>query len=146
MRYLEDFEVGQTLQTGSYTVTREELVAFAQAYDPQPFHLDEEAGRATHFGGLVASGWQTAAIGHRLFVDAMRDTAGLGSPGVDELRWREPVRPGDTLTLHLTVLEVTPSRSKPERGSLKSLFELKNQHGRVVMSHRGIGMIARRPR
>lgn len=145
MRYFEDFEPGQLHETRGYTVTREEIISFAEKFDPQPFHLDEAAGKATHFGGLVASGWHTAGIAHRLFVEAMRDTAGLGSPGVDELRWKEPVRPGDTLTLHTRVLEATPSRSRAERGSVKWQFELKNQHGRVVMSHQGIGMFTRRP-
>jgi acyl dehydratase len=145
MRYFEDFEPGQASETGPYVVSREEIIAFAKAYDPQPFHLDDEAGRATHFGGLVASGWHTAAIGHRLLVQGMlNDAASLGSPGVDELRWLKPVRPGDALTLRMEVLELLPSKSRPERGSVRCLFSLRNQHGETVMTQRGIGMFARR--
>ena len=147
MRYFEDFEPGQAREAGPYVVTREEIISFARQFDPQPFHLDEEAGRATHFGGLVASGWHTAAISHKLLVQGLlADAASLGSPGVDELRWLKPVRPGDALTLRMEVLELLPSRSRPERGSVRCLFSLRNQHGETVMTQRGIGMFGRRPR
>jgi acyl dehydratase len=147
MRYFEDFEPGQVSEAGPYVVSREELLEFARRYDPQPFHLDEEAAKATHFGGLVASGWHTAAISHKLLVQGLlNDAASLGSPGVDELRWLRPVRPGDALTLRMEVLELLPSRSKPERGSIRCLFSLRNQDGETVMTQRGIGMFARRPR
>ena len=147
MRYFEDFEPGQVSEAGPYVVSREEIIDFARRFDPQPFHLDEEAGRAMHFGGLVASGWHTAALSHKLLVEGMlKDAASLGSPGVDELRWLKPVRPGDALTLRMEVLELLPSRSKPDRGSIRCLFSLRNQHGDTVMSQRGIGMFARRPR
>jgi acyl dehydratase len=133
-------------ELGPYVVTREEIMEFARRYDPQPFHLDEEAGRAMHFGGLVASGWHTAAIAHRLLIEgALKETASLGSPGLDELRWLKPVRPGDALTLRIEVLELMPSRSKPDRGSIRWRFELRNQHGETVMSHRPLAMFARRP-
>lgn len=146
MRYLEDFQVGQVEETGGYVVTREEILDFARRYDPQPFHLDDAAGAATHFGGLVASGWHTAAVGHRLLVDGLlKDTASLGSPGVDELRWLKPVRPGDTLRLRAECLEVKPSRSRPDMGSVRWRFELRNQAGEPVLSQIGIGLLQRRP-
>lgn len=146
MRYFEDFAVGETQDSGPYVIRREEITEFARQFDPQPFHLDEAAGKATHFGGLVASGWHTAAIAHRLFVlGPLRDAASLGSPGVTDLRWLKPVRPGDALTLRTTVLEVTPSRSKPDRGSVKGQFEVRNQAGEVVMSYVGVIMFTRRP-
>ncbi len=146
MRYFEDFTVGQKLRAGPYRLTKDELLDFARKYDPQPFHLDEAAGKATHFGGLVASGWHTAAISHRLLVEALlQDSASVGSPGVDELRWLKPVRPDDELSLEVEVLELLPSRSKPDRGSVRCLFSLTNQKGETVMTQRGIGMFARRP-
>ena len=146
MRYLEDFQVGQVEETGSYVVSREEILDFARKSDPQPFHLDDAAGAATHFGGLVASGWHTAAVGHRLLVDGLlRDTASLGSPGVDELRWLKPVRPGDTLRLRAECLEVKPSRSRPDMGAVRWRFELRNQDGEAVLSQIGIGLLQRRP-
>ncbi|WP_233261532.1 MaoC/PaaZ C-terminal domain-containing protein [Vitiosangium sp. GDMCC 1.1324] len=95
MRYFEDFQVGQVLELGSYVVTREEILAFARQYDPQPFHVDEEAGRQSIYGSIIASGWQTAAICHRLLVRAVLEgSSSMGSPGLDELRWLRPVRPG----------------------------------------------------
>jgi acyl dehydratase len=145
MKYFEDFKVGEIGEAGPYVVTREELLEFAQKYDPQPFHLDEDAAKQTHFGGLVTSGWHTAAIGHRLLVEGLlKGAASVGSPGVDELRWLKPVRPGDALTLRIEVLELIPSRSKPDRGSIRCLFTLRNQKGEDVMTQKGIGMFARR--
>src|SRR5579859_3157513 len=105
-RYFEDFAVGHTLELGSYTITREEILAFARQFDPQPFHTDEEQAKASLYGGLIASGWHTASIFMRLLVDGLlNDTASMGSPGVDELRWLRPVRPGDTLRARFTVRE-----------------------------------------
>jgi acyl dehydratase len=146
MRYFEDFQVGQVAEAGPYVVTREELLDFARKFDPQPFHLDEEAAKKTHFGGLVTSGWHTAAMAHRMLVmDLLNDTASLGSPGVDELRWLKPVRPGDSLRLRIEVLELMPSRSRPERGSIRFAFAMLNQHGETVMTERAVAMFARRP-
>jgi acyl dehydratase len=146
MRYFEDFQVGQVHELGSYEVTREELLAFARQYDPQPFHLDEEAARGSIFGGIIASGWQTAAICHRLLVKAVLDgSSSMGSPGVDELRWLRPVRPGDTLSARIEVLEVTPSRSKPDRGSIRTRMEVRNQQGEVVMTESAAVLFRRRP-
>jgi acyl dehydratase len=146
MLYFEDFPPGDVRESPGRTVTREEIVAFAREFDPQPFHTDEAAAARTIYGGLIASGWHTIAIYMRLMWDAyLKDTASLGSPGVDEVRWLKPVRPGDTLRVRFTVLEALPSRSKPDRGIVRSLSEVFNQHGEVVMTLRGLGMFGRRP-
>ena len=127
-------------------MSRDEIVAFAREFDPQPFHLDEAAAARTIFGGLLASGWHTGSILMRLMWDTfLRDAASLGSPGVDEIRWLQPVRPGDTLRARFTVVEAVPSRSKPDRGVVRSLSEVLNQRGEVVMTVRGMGMFSRRP-
>jgi acyl dehydratase len=126
-------------------VTRDEIVDFAREFDPQPFHLDEVAAGRSIYGGLLASGWHTCAIHMRLMWDTfLKDTASLGSPGIDEIRWVLPVRPGDTLRARFTVVEAIPSRSKPDRGIVRSVSEVFNQHGEVVMTLRGLGMFARR--
>ena len=115
--YLDDLQPGDVIPLGSHRVTRDEIVEFARAYDPQPFHLDEAAAAASIYGGLIASGWQTVCIFMRLFADGLLNrAAAMGSPGVDELRWLRPVRPGDELHAQVEVLEVRPSRSKPDRG------------------------------
>ncbi|WP_257445966.1 MaoC family dehydratase [Archangium lipolyticum] len=146
MRYFEDFQVGQTFELGSYEVSREEILEFARKYDPQPFHLDEEAGRRSIFGSIIASGWQTASICHGLLVKSLiGDSSSLGSPGLDELRWLLPVRPGDTISPRLVVLESTPSRSKPDRGSIKMRMEVRNQKGELVMTEIAIALFRRRP-
>jgi acyl dehydratase len=138
--------VGEVVDLGRRPLSRESIIAFAREFDPQPFHLDEEAARATIYGGLLASGWHTASLMMRMLYDGLiRDTVSLGSPGVDELRWLKPVRPGDTLSARLTVLECTPSRSKPDRGILRSLLELRNQHGEVVVTMRGLSLLGRKP-
>lgn len=144
MRYLEDLVVGETHDLGSKTFTREEILAFARDFDPQPFHLDEDAAARSHFGGLVASGWHTASVAMRLFVDGMvGQIASMGSPGVDEIRWLAPVRPGDTVSLRTQILSVEPSRSRPDRGSVRVRYELRNQNAEVVLTMIGIGIIAR---
>ncbi len=144
--FFDDVKVGQVLQLGSRTITRDEIIAFAREFDPQPFHLDEEAAKASIYGGLLASGWHTAAILMRLLYDAfVKDAASMGSPGVDELRWLKPVRPGDTLTARFTVLETIPSRSKPDRGIVRSLSEMLNQHGETVLTMKGMSLLGRRP-
>jgi acyl dehydratase len=146
MRYFEDFRVGETDELGGHTLSEGEIVAFARKYDPQPFHVDPEAARATIFGGLIASGWHTCAILMRLSVEAARreQAAATGSPGVDSCRWLKPVRPGDTLSARTEVLEVWPSRSKP-LGFVRRRLEMLNQHGQVVLSLVGISMYRRRP-
>lgn len=146
VRYFEDFTPGEVIELGRYTITKDEIVAFARQFDPQPFHLDEEAAKKTIYGGLLASGWHSAAITMRLLYDGLvKDTISLGSPGVDELRWVKPVRPGDTLSARLTVLECIPSRSKPDRGVVRSAIEMQNQHGEVVVTSKGLSLFGRRP-
>jgi acyl dehydratase len=145
-RYLEDFQPGETIDLGNCTVSRDEILEFARRYDPQPFHVDEEAARRSIYGGLIASGWHTAALFMRLLVDGMiAGSQSLGSPGVDEIRWLKPVRPGDTLTGRVIVLEVVPSRSKPDRGHLRTRYEVFNQNGEKVMTIVSLSMYRRRP-
>lgn len=148
MIYFEDLEVGRETEFGQYEVTREEVLEFARKYDPQPFHLSDEAAAKTHFGRLAASGWHTCAMTMAVIVRHMarEPQAGLGSPGVDELRWLKPVYPGDTLTVRGRILEKTPSRSKPEIGSFRTQTEVTNQDGVPVMRFTSIVLIRRRPR
>ena len=144
--YFENFPPGDVRESPARTVSRDEIVAFAKDFDPQPFHLDEAAAARSVFHGLLASGWHTTAIFMRMMWDTfLHDAASLGSPGVDEIRWLKPVRPGDTLRARFTVVEAVPSRSKPDRGIIRSFSEMLNQHGEVVMTVRGLGMFARRP-
>lgn len=143
--YFEDFKVGDVYESAGRTLTRDEIVAFAREYDPQPFHLDEEAARKSIYGGLIASGWQTGSIVFRLAVDAVIGrAASMGSPGIDELRWVRPVRPGDTITVRLEVLEKKPSQSKPDRGAVRVRYEARNQHGETVLTMTSWGLFARR--
>ena len=144
--YFEDFEVGKTINAGSRTVTEKEIVAFATQFDPQPFHVDQAAAAQSIYGGVIASGWHTCGMMMRLIVDSfMRESASMGSPGVDEIRWVKPVRGGDTLTVTATVLEARPSTSKPDRGVIVTRWEAKNQHDEVVATIKGMGMYKRRP-
>lgn len=146
MRYFDDFAPGDEIELGSHTVTRAEIIAFARQFDPQVFHLDEEAARQTIYGGLIASGWHTGSLTMRLLYDGLiRHCVSLGSPGVDELRWLKPVRPGDTLSGRMTVTDCVPSRSKPDRGIVRSIIELRNQHGEVVVNVRGMSLLGRKP-
>jgi acyl dehydratase len=147
MRYLEDFQVGQKYHLGSHTVTSDEILNFAGDWDPQRFHLDPDQAYASPFGGLVASGWHTTAIFMRLYVtNLLHDSAGIGSPGVDEIRWKEPVRPGDTLTATLEVEKINPSLSRPDRGIIKPRCELTNQDGHSVLTMYLHSIFLRRPR
>jgi acyl dehydratase len=141
--YFEDIVVGSKAAFGSYAVTRKEVIEFAQQYDPQPFHLDDEAAAQTHFGRLSASGWHTCAMTMAMLVENLKATkqAGLGSPGVDELRWLKPVYPGDTLRCETEVIEKTQSRSRPEMGSFRSKLVVFNQHDEIVMRFMSIGLI-----
>lgn len=147
MQYWEDIEVGAKSSFGRYEVTREEVIEFASKYDPQPFHLSDEAAAETYFGRLSASGWHTCAMLMRMLVDRMagEKQAGLGSPGVDELRWLKPVYPGDVLRAETEILEKTPSRSRPDMGSYKGRTTVYNQHDEPVMRLTSIGLIRRRP-
>ena len=140
----EDFEAGQVYELGSRTVTEEEIVAFAREWDPQPFHLDPEAARESVFGGLIASGWHTGAMWMRMYVDTMLGPAARGSPGVEQLRWLAPVRPGDTLSGRLTVLDVAPSATRPDRGTVRIRGEMVNQDGVTVLAMTSRGHFGRR--
>ena len=143
--YFDDFAAGTSLDLGSKTVTEEEILRFAHEFDPQPFHVDQAAAAASIFGGLIASGWHTCALTMRLLVDGLLlKSASLGSPGVEQIRWLLPVRPGDTLSARVTVLESRPSQSKPDRGTLKIRTEVTNQRGELVMWMENFGMFGRR--
>jgi acyl dehydratase len=145
-RYFEDYVEGEVHRFGSIAVDANEIVAFAKRFDPQGFHTDPEAARKTPFGGLIASGWHTGALMMRLFADHyLTHVASLASPGIDELRWLKPVRPGDTLSICVTVLKATPSKSKPDRGAVTSLIEVFNQADETVMTLKAVNIIARRP-
>lgn len=145
MRYYEDIEVGETQTFGEYQVTKEQIVEFAERYDPQPFHTDEAAARESPFGGLIASGWHTAAMCMRMLAEGpVRERASIGARGADELRWHEPVRPGDTLHLETEVVDKRPSESDPRRGYVDGRVEGINQDEEVVISWIGLGMVERR--
>jgi acyl dehydratase len=145
--YFEDFEVGKTIEVGSRIVSEEEIIDFATKFDPQPFHVDQDAAARSIYGGIIASGWHTCGMMMRLMVDGfLKEAASLGSPGVDEIRWIKPVRGGDTLTVSTTALETRPSGSKPDRGVIVTLWEAKNQHGELVATIKGMGMFQRRPK
>jgi len=134
-RYLEDYVPGSIYEFGSLTVTEDEIIRFAEQFDPQAFHLDPSLARKSVFGGIIASGWHTAALAMRLLVDHfISHAAALGSPGSDELRWLKPVRPGDTLSLRVTVLDARRLESKPDRGLVRSFVEVLNQDREVVMT------------
>ncbi|MCC6332971.1 MAG: MaoC family dehydratase [Myxococcales bacterium] len=143
--YFEDFTPGMTFEAKGPTLTREAIIDFARQFDPQPFHLDEEAGKKSLFGALAASGWHTAALAMRMMVDGwLNDTASLGSPGVDELRWVRPVLAGDTLSMKATVLAVKPSKSKPFLGAVQVKCEVFNQRAEPVMLVTNWGLIKKR--
>jgi acyl dehydratase len=146
MQYFEDLEVGARAQFGSYAVTRDEVIAFAQKFDPQPFHLSDEAAAQTHFGRLSASGWHTCAMAMAMLVENLSANrqAGLGSPGLDELRWLRPVYPGDTLRCETVLMEKRLSASRPEMGIFKSRMTVFNQDGVPVLSMISNGLIRTR--
>ena len=143
--YWEDLQVGSVLELGSVTPTREETLAFAQQFDPQPFHLDDVAAKASVFGALSASGWHTCALAMRLMVtNFLQHSSSLGSPGLENLKWLKPVFPGDTLRLTSTLLEKRPMRSRPDVGLVKNQWALFNQHGEQVLHMEGWSMFGRR--
>jgi acyl dehydratase len=144
-RYWDDYQVGQKFPLGSTSFTEQEIVAFARQFDPQPFHVDGDAARQSMYGGLIASGWHVASKMMRLFVDNYVDRrTALGSPGLDELRWLKPVRPGDTLRAIAEIVEVTPSRSRPDRGALKYRVSALNQKDETVMTAFITSLVKRR--
>jgi len=147
MRYLEDMSVGDRAAFGRYEVTREEVLEFARRYDPQPFHLSDEAAAETHFGRLAASGWHSCAMTMAMLVAHMEDDpqASLGAAGIDDLRWLKPVYPGDTLRCETEVLEVTPSRSRPDMGSVRTQMTTFNQRDEPVLRFVARALMRRRP-
>jgi acyl dehydratase len=147
-RWFEDVPIGRVLEYGSYTVTEQEIVEFAQQFDPQPFHIDAEAAKQSPYGGLIASGWHTCALWMKMSVPVMigeNNKAAVGSPGALELRWIKPVRPGDTLRCRSTVIEKVDLRSRPDRGIIRSRNEVFNQKDELVMSLIGQALTLRRP-
>ena len=143
--YWEDLQPGEALEMGSHTFTEEEIIAFAQQFDPQPFHTDPVAAKQSFYGGLIASGWHTCAIAMRLTVDSyIGRAASLGSPGLDNIRWLAPVRAGDTVTYRRKILAARPSASKPGAGLVQTRWEAQNQRGEMVMTLEGWGMFGRR--
>ena len=144
--YYEDLALTPSNDLGTRTVSREDIIRFAREFDPQPFHVDEEAAKKSPYGGLIASGWMTCAMVMRMMCDGyLAESASLGSPGIDNLRWLKPVRPGDTISVLRKTLEARKSASKPDMGIVKSLWEVSNQHGELVMTMEGIGMFRCRP-
>ncbi|TFZ06950.1 MaoC family dehydratase [Ramlibacter henchirensis] len=143
--YWEDLQPGSVRDLGSITPTAQEIRDFAAKFDPQPFHLDEEAGRRSVFGGLCASGWHTCSMAMRLTVDNfLRESSSMGSPGLENIRWMKPVYPGDTLTLKHRTLESRPLNSRPEIGLVRAVWEMFNQRGEQVLHMEGYGMFKRR--
>lgn len=143
--YWEDFTPGRVFETPARSLTQDDMLRFAREYDPQTFHTDPEAARGTPFGGLIASGWQTCGITMRMMCDGyLLEASCVGSPGLEELRWLKPVRPGDTLRLRSTVLASTPSGKQPNRGTIFWHWETLNQNGEVVLSMRGRQLFLRR--
>ena len=148
MRYFEDYAPGLVVECGTVAIDEGAIVTFAEQFDPQEFHTDPERAAHGPFGGLIASGWHTASLMTRLFVTRyLSGASSLGSPGIDELRWTAPVRPGDALSVRATVLEARLSRSKPDRGLVHSLVEVRNQHGDLVLTMKLMNLIrCRKPR
>ncbi len=144
-RYFEDYVPGSVFEYGEIRADETQILEFARRFDPQDMHVDPEAARRGRFGGLIASGWHTGAMMMRLLADNfLPRAASLASPGIDELRWQHPVRPGDVLRIRVSVLEATRSRTKPDRGMVRTLVEVLNQDGNVVMSLKPMNIIARR--
>lgn len=146
MRYYEDIAVGEEVELGSYTFTKEEILTFAEQYDPQPFHVDEEAATESIYGGLIASGWHTGSVCMRLLAQGfLNETESMGAPGLDELNWHRPVRPGDTISASIEILDKSPSSSRDDRGYVKNRVVGRNQDGEDVLSWEATNIIGRRP-
>ena len=147
MQYFEDIAVGRVRRFGHYAVTRDEVVAFAEKFDPQPFHLSDDAAAKTHFGRLSASGWHTCAMTMAMLVENLKanEQAGLGSPGMDELKWLKPVYPGDVLRCETELLDKRVSAKRPEMGIFKTRLTVFNQHDEPVMTYLSNGLIRTRP-
>jgi len=144
--YFEDFIPGESIQLGQRTVTEEEIIAFATQFDPQTFHIDKVAAKESIFGDVIASGWHTCSMMMRMVVDGfIGDSSSMGSPGIDNIRWTAPVRPGDTLTVTAETTGSKVSTSKPDRGVVNTVWKAVNQHGQIVCTIDGMGMFGRRP-
>ena len=144
-RYFEDYEAGRVYESGTISVSQEEIIEFATRYDPQYFHTDPEKAKASRFGGIIASGWHTVSLAMRLYVDHyLSHVASLASPGCEDVRWPNPVRPGDTLKIRITVLDARPSRSKPDRGIVRAEVEAFNQKDEPVLSMTVVSFLGRR--
>jgi acyl dehydratase len=140
--YFEDHVPGSIYDVGSISVAEEDIIAFAKQWDPQVFHVDPVAAKETSFGGLVASGWHTVVLAMRLIAEnRLNRLKNFGSPGIDELRWIKPVRPGDTLTVRITVVDAKVSRSKPDRGLVTGVVEIANQTGEIVARWKGMNIV-----
>jgi acyl dehydratase len=145
-RYYEDYDVGEIIAADGVTITEASILDFAFCYDPQPFHLDKMAAEASIYGGLIASGWQTGLLGFRMLLKAgLLGRGSMGSPGLDELRWYLPVRPGDTLYGKASIEDKRESQSKPDRGIVKMKYWIENQKGETVMSFFGNQLVKKRP-
>jgi len=146
VRYFEDFKAGDRFESASLTISERLILEYARFYDPQVFHTDPEAAKATVYGGLIASGLQTIGIAFKLFFETgVLSACSLGSPGLDEIRWKAPVRPGDTLRVVAEILEARPSSSKPDRGLVRILYTMLNQRGETVTTLIGNQLCRRRP-
>lgn len=144
--YFEDFTVGRVFDSGTRRLSEADILGFAREYDPQYFHVDPEAAKTSIFGALIASGWQTVSVCMRLMCDSyVLDSANMGSPGVDEVRWLRPVFPGDSLRMRATVIAAKPSSSKPDRGTVTLRWEIHNQKDEPVMHMQGMQILGRRP-
>jgi len=144
-RYFDDFKVGEFFVSESATLTESEIIGFARDFDPQSFHLDHDAAKASPYGGLIASGFHTLLLGFRLFIDTgVIDACGMGSPGMEQIRWLQPVRPGDSIRTEARVAEMRPSGSKPDRGVLLMDFEVKNQREEAVLTMRAVHLLRRK--
>ena len=144
--YWEDMQPGETRDLGSITPSREDIIAFATQFDPQPFHLDDDAAKASVFGGLCASGWHTCSMAMRLMVlNFLNNTSSLGAPGLENIKWMKPVFPGDTLQLQSTTTDVRPMSKRADVGLVRSVWAMYNQHGDQVLHMEGWGMFRRKP-
>ena len=144
-RFWEDFPPGWTFESGTRTLSAEEIIAFAREWDPQRYHTSEEEGRSSPFGGLIASGWQTGCVAMRLMCDGyLTESSCVGSPGIDEIKFLQPVRPGDSLRFRAEVLEARPSARRPDRGLIRWQWQVLNQRSEVVLSMLGAQFFLRR--
>lgn len=144
-RFFEDYEVGRVYEFGTISVSERDIIDFARQFDPQDFHLDQAKAVGGPFGGIIASGWHTTSVAMRLYVDHyLSKVASLGSPGVDQVRWPNPLRPGDTLKIRVTILEARPSRSRPDRGIVRAHVEALNQTDTIVLSMTVVSLLGRR--